>query len=70
MIAVRVSLDHRPAIVGFPSYLDYAFTTEGASRSPATAVHQLQPRFCWLYRWEFEKEKRALSVAVSGAADS
>ncbi len=66
MIAVRVSKDHRAAIVGSPAYLD-------AHPSPK-APHDLLKHQCInfrhgpteLYRWEFEKGKKELSVAVNG----
>lgn len=66
MIAVRVSLDHRPAIVGSPAYLD-------AHPRPKAPRDLLQHRCinfrhgsAGLYRWEFEKGRKSLSVAVSG----
>lgn len=66
MIAVRVSRDHRPAIVGSPDY----FTSNPRPKQP----RELLPHRCinfrhdveGLYRWEFEKGKKELSVAVSG----
>jgi DNA-binding transcriptional LysR family regulator len=67
MIAVRVSPDHRPAIVGSPSYLE-------ARPQPKLPRDLLQHRCinfrhgsAGLYRWEFEKGKKALSVAVNGS---
>ena len=66
MIAVRVSKDHRAAIVGSPGYFD-------AHPFPK-APHDLLKHPCInfrhgpteLYRWEFEKGKKELSVAVKG----
>jgi DNA-binding transcriptional LysR family regulator len=66
MIAVRVSQDHRPAIVGSPGY----FASHPKPRSP----HDLLSHRCinfrhgsaGLYRWEFDKGKKSLSVAVTG----
>lgn len=66
MIAVRVSKDHRAAIVGSPSY----FESNPKPRTP----HDLLSHKCinfrhgsaGLYRWEFDKGKKSLSVAVNG----
>lgn len=66
MIAVRVSPDHRAAIVGAPSY----FKSNPKPKKP----HDLLKHRCinfrhgsaGVYRWEFEKGKKSLSVAVNG----
>ena len=66
MIAVRVSPDHRAAIVGTPKY----FKSYPKPRTP----HDLLKHRCinfrhgsaGLYRWEFDKGKKTLSVAVHG----
>jgi DNA-binding transcriptional LysR family regulator len=67
MIAVRVSKDHRAAIVGSPKY----FKSHAKPKTP----HDLLKHRCInfrhgnagaLYRWEFEKGKKSLSVAVNG----
>ncbi|MEZ5284965.1 MAG: LysR family transcriptional regulator [Vicinamibacterales bacterium] len=66
MIAVRVSPDHRPAIVASPAY----FESHPAPRSP----HDLLAHRCLnyrhgdgeLYRWEFDKDDQSLAVAVNG----
>jgi len=66
MIAVRVSGDHRAAIVGSPTY----FASHPKPRSP----HDLLSHRCinfrhgsaGVYRWEFDKGKKSLSVAVNG----
>jgi DNA-binding transcriptional LysR family regulator len=66
MIAVRVSRDHRAAIVGSPEY----FKSHAKPKTP----HDLLKHRCinfkhgsaGLYRWEFEKGKKSLSVAVNG----
>jgi DNA-binding transcriptional LysR family regulator len=66
MIAVRVSKDHRAAIVGAPAYFK--------SRPKPKTPHDLLKHRCinfkhgsaGLYRWEFDKGKKSLSVAVSG----
>ena len=66
MIAVRVSKDHRAAIVGAPSY----FKAHPKPKIP----HDLLSHKCinfrhgsaGLYRWEFDQGKKSLSVAVNG----
>lgn len=66
MIAVRVSKDHRAAIVGAPSY----FKSNPKPKTP----HDLLKHRCinfrhgsaGIYRWEFDKGKKSLSVAVNG----
>jgi len=66
MIAVRVSKDHRAAIVGAPGY----FKSHSKPKTP----HDLLKHRCinfrhgnaGVYRWEFDKGKKSLSVAVNG----
>jgi DNA-binding transcriptional LysR family regulator len=66
MIAVRVSKDHRAAIVGAPAY----FRSHAKPKTP----HDLLKHRCinfrhgtaGLYRWEFDKGRKSLSVAVNG----
>jgi DNA-binding transcriptional LysR family regulator len=66
MVAVRVSPDHRAAIVGSPAYFD--------SHPRPNAPRDLLQHRCInfrhgrdeIYRWEFDKGKRSLTVAVSG----
>jgi DNA-binding transcriptional LysR family regulator len=66
MIAVRVSREHRPAIVSAPSY----FTSHPKPRSPRDLPqHQcinFRHRDSGVYRWEMDRGKQSLSVAVSG----
>ena len=66
MIAVRVSPDHRPAIVGSPEY----FKSHPKPKEPRDLLQHSCINFrhgtAGLYRWEFEKGKKELSVAVSG----
>jgi DNA-binding transcriptional LysR family regulator len=66
MIAVRVSRDHRPAIVGAPSY----FKSRPKPKLPRDLLGHRCINFrhgsAGLYRWEFEKGRKSLSVAVSG----
>lgn len=66
MIAVRVSKDDRAAIVASPSYFK--------SHPKPKAPHDLLKHRCinfrhgsaGVYRWEFDKGKKSLSVAVNG----
>ena len=66
MVAVRVSRDHRLAVVGSPDYF--------ASRPKPSSPHDLPTHRCinlrggssGPYRWEFEKDGEALVVDVSG----
>lgn len=66
MIAVRVSKDHRAAIVASRSY----FESHPKPKTP----HDLLKHRCinfrhgsaGVYRWEFDKGKKSLSVAVNG----
>lgn len=66
MIAVRVSPDHRPAIVGAPGY----FKTNPKPKAPRDLLRHNCINFRHgageLYRWEFAKGKKELSIAVSG----
>jgi DNA-binding transcriptional LysR family regulator len=66
MIAVRVSKDHRPAIAGSPGY----FRSHSKPKEPRDLLQHRCINFrhgsAGLYRWEFEKGNKALSVAVSG----
>ena len=66
MIAVRVSPDLRPVIVGSASYLK----SNARPKSPRDLIRHRCLNFrhgdAGLYRWEFEKGKKSLSVAVSG----
>lgn len=66
MVAARVSHDYEPSIVASPEYL------KGKPR-PKTPRDLLQHRCinfkhgsAGLYRWEFEKGTRSLSIAVTG----
>jgi len=67
MIAVRVSPDLQPVIVGSPSYFQF----HPRPKSPRDLVRHRCINFrhgdAGLYRWEFEKGKQSLSVAVSGS---
>jgi DNA-binding transcriptional LysR family regulator len=66
MVAVRVSQDHRPAILGSKEY----FTSRPKPKTPRDLVHHRCINFRHgsegLYRWEFDKGKQSLSIAVDG----
>lgn len=66
MIAVRVSPDQRPAIVGSPSY----FASHPKPRSPRDLTAHRCINFRHgsegVYRWEFEKGRQELAVSVKG----
>jgi len=67
MIAVRVSKDHRAAIVGSPPY----FKSFPRPKAPRDLLSHRCINFRHghggdVYRWEFEKGRKSLSVAVNG----
>jgi DNA-binding transcriptional LysR family regulator len=66
MIAVRVSPDQRPAIVGSPGY----FRSHSRPKEPRDLLQHRCINFrhgaAGLYRWEFEKGKKEISVGVTG----
>jgi len=66
MVAVRVSRDVRPAIVGSAGY----FAEYGRPKTPKELGRHRCVNFrhgsAGVYRWEFEKGRRAMSVAVNG----
>jgi len=67
MIAVRVSGDHRAAIVGSPAY----FKSNPKPKVPRDLLGHRCINFRHghggeVYRWEFEKGRKSLSVAVNG----
>jgi len=66
MIAVRVSPDHRPAIVGSPAY--FAWNRKPKSPRDLTQHRCINFRHgsAGVYRWEFEKGKKSQSVGVNG----
>jgi hypothetical protein len=66
MVAVRVSPDHRPAIVGWPAYF-------AGHPKPSSPPDLLQHRCVnyrhgsgELYRWELDKGDQSVAVAVNG----
>ena len=70
MIAVRVSGEQRLAIVGAPGY----FAAHPKPKTPRdlTAHRCLNIRMgsAGVYRWEFDKGRRSLSVAVDGPLET
>ena len=67
MIAVRVSKDHRAAIVSAPAY----FKSNPKPKTPRDltshrCINYRHGAGGEVYRWEFEKGKKELSVAVNG----
>jgi DNA-binding transcriptional LysR family regulator len=66
MIAVRVSADHRPAIVGSPAYFDAHLKPKLPRDLIAHQCINFRHGSAGVYRWEFEKGKKSLSVAVNG----
>lgn len=67
MIAIRLTPDHRPAVVGSPDY----FKSHPKPKEPRDLLNHRCINFrhgpAELYRWEFEKGKKELSVAVNGS---
>jgi DNA-binding transcriptional LysR family regulator len=66
MVAVRVSQDLRPAIVGSPEY----FASHPRPRHPRDLVDHVCINFRQgsrgMYRWEFEKGEQTVTVAPEG----
>lgn len=66
MVAVRVSKDLRPAIVGSPRYFD----SHARPKSPRDLTKHRCINFrhgsAGVYRWEFDKGRQSLTVAVNG----
>jgi DNA-binding transcriptional LysR family regulator len=67
MIAVRVSPDYRPAIVGSPEY----FASHPVPQSPHDLVHHRCVNYrqgsAGVYHWEFQKDEQSLTLAVAGS---
>jgi DNA-binding transcriptional LysR family regulator len=67
MVAVRVSPDLRPAIVGAPAY----FEVHAKPTAPRDVLHHrcigFRHRGESKYRWEFDKGNQSLAIAVSGS---
>jgi DNA-binding transcriptional LysR family regulator len=66
MIAVRVGPDHQPVIVGSPGYI----ASNPKPKSPRDLLQHRCINFrhgsAGLYRWEFQKGKKSVSVTVHG----
>jgi DNA-binding transcriptional LysR family regulator len=66
MIAVRVSQDHHPAIVGSPAY----FKTHPKPSSPSDLLNHECINYRHgtegIYKWELDKGKKSVAVAVKG----
>ena len=66
MVAVRVGHDHQPVIIGSPRY----FESHPKPKSPRDLLQHQCINFrhgtAGVYRWEFQKGKKSLSVAVHG----
>jgi len=66
MVAVRVSPDQRAAIVAAPRYLASHPKPKSPRDLPAHRCINFRHGADEIYRWEFDKGRRSLSVAVSG----
>src|SRR5262245_63240338 len=66
MIAVRVSEDHRPAIVGAPRYFESHPPPETPRDLTSHRCINFQYAAAGVYRWEFDKGDQSLAVAVNG----
>jgi DNA-binding transcriptional LysR family regulator len=66
MVAVRVSADHRPAIVGAPAY----FAAHPAPKAPRDLLRHRCINFrhgtAGIYKWEFDRGQDSLAVTVNG----
>jgi DNA-binding transcriptional LysR family regulator len=67
MIAVRVSPDHRAAIVASPKYFKLNPKPVTPRDLPRHRCINFRRGESGLYRWEFEKGRQSLSVAVTGS---
>jgi DNA-binding transcriptional LysR family regulator len=66
MIAVRVSPDQRAAIVGSPGYFKSHPKPASPRDLPDHRCINFRHGSAGLYRWEFDKGKRSVSVSVEG----
>ena len=66
MVAVRVSRDHRLAVVGSPNYFESHPKPNSPHDLPNHPCINLRGGSVRPYRWEFEKDGEALVVDVSG----
>jgi DNA-binding transcriptional LysR family regulator len=66
MIAVRVSPDLRPAIVGSPGYFESHPRPKSPRDLPGHRCINFRHGSAGIYRWEFEKGRKSLSIGVDG----
>jgi len=66
MITFRVSKDHRPAIVGSPRYFESHKKPASPRDLPSHRCINFRHGSAGVYRWEFDKGKQSLTVAVNG----
>ncbi|HTO88609.1 MAG TPA: LysR family transcriptional regulator [Thermoanaerobaculia bacterium] len=66
MIAVRVSRDHRPAVVGSPRYFESRPKPESPRDLARHRCINIRLGSAGVYRWEFDKGDESLTVAVDG----
>jgi DNA-binding transcriptional LysR family regulator len=67
MVAVRVSTDQRAAIVGAPAYFGGHPTPKSPRDLPRHRCLNFRHGSQGVYRWEFDKGRQSLAVAVHGA---
>jgi DNA-binding transcriptional LysR family regulator len=66
MVAVRVSPEHRAAIVAAPSYFAAHPKPKSPRDLPAHRCINFRHGSAGVYHWEFDKGRKSLSVAVRG----
>jgi DNA-binding transcriptional LysR family regulator len=66
MVAVRVAADQRAAIVGAPRYFESYRKPKSPRDLPAHRCINFRHGADEIYRWEFDKGKKSLAVAVGG----
>ena len=66
MITFRVSPDLRPAIVGSPGYFESHPKPASPRDLPSHRCINFRHGSAGVYRWEFDKGKQSLTVAVNG----
>jgi DNA-binding transcriptional LysR family regulator len=66
MVAVRVSPEHRPAIVGSPDYFESHPKPESPHDLPSHRCINFRQGSAGVYRWELDKGNQSLAVAVNG----
>ena len=66
MVAVRVSPDHRPAIVGSPAYFQSRLWPKTPRNLLSHRCINFRHGSQGVYRWEYDKGKQSLTVSVNG----